>query len=787
MSDTPTLPVQPDLLPQADQADTPTTTTTTIQAGDALQGQPELSAHNVPVNSEHDPTSGNEREQREDHHVQAVPSDEPTGFKPAVPVTAHVESTDLATTTTEPQQSSIPRPADVNISHPSLEELRRRVQQTLTARKPAAAATLAQQQSDRTPPSDLPTVPSHPTAQRSSSPSASNSDSESDTSSDSNSSDSNSSSQSTSIKLSKAGDYKSLLRRRAELAKLLAEAQDQGDSDSHDDEEAEEWIMGPTEHHASDEDQDDEDGHHRRRGVQHQQGGVVHALFQGPATKNEVHALPSANPDLVPLPQGLQPGDHLPNTNGRLRYLGVLQSVIDGAVVVVRQDVEQGGGALPAPRPGQTYLPYGGQLRTPGPHAEVYAVLDTGSMLCLHDGTVVGAVFETFGSLQEPFYSILLPQDKKPTKKVVAEPNQRSKDDSKKQEQTPGVELSSTGLNQDVQAALPEEERPSAPEAAAAAATAPPIEAYQLDPINTDQAQPQTSAAQPVSDLAPSPSETQPQPTELASTCSSSNTTKPFRAIDLPMGTPIYFDTVTCSIVETAQLKSMPKGSDASNLHDEEVGEEEQEYSDDEAEQAAKRARKKRPTTHSTTFSYPTGHQVEKRPRNGREYSLPGQPLTSRSARSPYERGHDGGGGRGGGRGRGRGRGGAMGTLPALSYAPVASTLAAPTSSTSMGYAATAPMPMMGMPLQPGYPLLPHDPTKPAASSGAAATSVVPSAPTPGSMLPAPSGYWPYFWPQGPQGLQGPQAPGVPQAGWTDPNAGYNPAQPGYQPGPPPF
>lgn len=723
MSDTPTLPVQPD--PKVDQV---TVTTTTAQKGAAPDAQHEDSAVEANgVKSEEVPAPRDPEQVDPPAHAEPTdPPSEPVGPAP------QADPTDGSTTE---QQSSIPRPADVSIPHPSLEELRRRVQETLAARKAASA-----QQPSPTHPSDpSTTAPSQPAG-----PSSPDSASESDTSSDSNSdSDSDSSSSSSSINPANAGDYKSLLRRRAELAKLLAEAQDQGDSDSEDDNEnGEEFFMGPQEHGPDDEDEGEDD--HRPRAQQ--QGGVAHALFQGPATKNELHSLPSAEPDPVPLPSGLKPGDHLPN-DGRLRYLGVLQSVIDGAVVVVRQDVEKGGGALPPPRPGQTYLPYGGQLRTPGPHAEVYAVLDTGSLLCLQDGTVVGAVFETFGSLQEPFYSILLPQDE-PTKKE--EPKEAPKDEGKKGNE--GV-ASSAGVTQDAQATPTDEQPP----AAAAAAAAAPIEAQQSEPTQ-EEAQPQASDAQPTDP----PSAPEPQPTESAP--SSPPDAKPFRAIDLPMGTQIYFDMVTCSVVETAQLKLMPKGSDASNLHDEEVGEDEQEYSDDEAEQAAKRARKKRPA-HSNPNSRP--NQADKRPRNGREYSLPGQPALQPTR--PYEPGR--GGGRGG-RGRGRGRGGAMGRSPALSYAPAAP-IAAPTTA-AMGYA--APMPM-GMPMQPGYAPTPYNPAMPGApttASGGAAPRAAPVAPAAPGMPPPPSGYWPYYWPQ------------VPQPGWADPNVGYNPAQPGYPSGPPP-
>ncbi|PWN46654.1 hypothetical protein IE53DRAFT_322566, partial [Violaceomyces palustris] len=35
-----------------------------------------------------------------------------------------------------------------------------------------------------------------------------------------------------------------------------------------------------------------------------------------------------------------------------------------------------------------------------------YSVLDTGSLVCFEDGKVIGLVFETFGSIFAPMYSV---------------------------------------------------------------------------------------------------------------------------------------------------------------------------------------------------------------------------------------------------------------------------------------------------------------------------------------------------------------------------------------------
>lgn len=56
-------------------------------------------------------------------------------------------------------------------------------------------------------------------------------------------------------------------------------------------------------------------------------------------------------------------------------------------------------------------------------------------------------------------------------------------------------------------------------------------------------------------------------------------------------GTVVYYVDAHSTFVFTEPLKNM-KGTDASNLHDEEVGEDEMEFSDDEAEAAYKRAKK---------------------------------------------------------------------------------------------------------------------------------------------------------------------------------------------------
>ncbi|KDN45279.1 hypothetical protein K437DRAFT_294582 [Tilletiaria anomala UBC 951] len=220
----------------------------------------------------------------------------------------------------------------------------------------------------------------------------------------------------------------------------------------------------------------------------------------GPTTKNETPisaAVGAANS----LPFKQVPAE----LKGEIKYIGVVHSVVDGSVCVIEQDLQRGGGAVTAPEQqqpqpwqqetggyAQAYSNNGHQA--PPPHTqgqvkEVYAVLDTGSVLCLEDGKVLGSVFETFGSVQQPFYSLLLP---------------------------------------------PVQPAP--------------------DNVNT------AAAMQPLA-----------VPTK---------------------GLKVYYLPSHSTYVLTRMLKLLPKGSDASNVFDEEIGDEEREFSDDEEEVRWKQQKK---------------------------------------------------------------------------------------------------------------------------------------------------------------------------------------------------
>ncbi|KAJ1018890.1 hypothetical protein NDA16_004693 [Ustilago loliicola] len=112
------------------------------------------------------------------------------------------------------------------------------------------------------------------------------------------------------------------------------------------------------------------------------------------ATKNEILA-----PD-VEQPAVQELTDEEKKT---MRKLGKVHSIVD-SVVVVEQDVQQSkqansasanGGSVPVDSTGRR-----GELEGE------YSVLDTGSLLCFEDGKVLGLIFETFGSIHNPMYSI---------------------------------------------------------------------------------------------------------------------------------------------------------------------------------------------------------------------------------------------------------------------------------------------------------------------------------------------------------------------------------------------
>ncbi|GAC75140.1 uncharacterized conserved protein [Moesziomyces antarcticus T-34] len=114
-----------------------------------------------------------------------------------------------------------------------------------------------------------------------------------------------------------------------------------------------------------------------------------------PATKNEILA-PEVEQPAVRMLSGTD--------KATLRKLGKVHSIVD-SVVVVEQDVQQNSKSDPANSHPAPVDSTGRQ----GEREGEYSVLDTGSLLCFDDGQVLGLVFETFGSIHNPMYSIRFP------------------------------------------------------------------------------------------------------------------------------------------------------------------------------------------------------------------------------------------------------------------------------------------------------------------------------------------------------------------------------------------
>ena len=112
------------------------------------------------------------------------------------------------------------------------------------------------------------------------------------------------------------------------------------------------------------------------------------------ATKNEILAPEVEQPTV----QELSEADIK-----TLRKLGKVHSIVD-SVVVIEQDV-QGSKQPNAESAVAGSVPVDSTGRQ-GEREGEYSVLDTGSLLCFEDGKVLGLVFETFGSIHNPMYSI---------------------------------------------------------------------------------------------------------------------------------------------------------------------------------------------------------------------------------------------------------------------------------------------------------------------------------------------------------------------------------------------
>ncbi|KAH9811583.1 Gar1/Naf1 RNA binding region-domain-containing protein [Melampsora americana] len=97
------------------------------------------------------------------------------------------------------------------------------------------------------------------------------------------------------------------------------------------------------------------------------------AIKIGPTTEHELKDVPA---EIIELPFENVPESDLKD----IKSFGVIASLIDN-IVVVKGDINMG----------------------------YETVLDEGSMICWQDGTLIGKIFETFGAVTEPHYSIRLP------------------------------------------------------------------------------------------------------------------------------------------------------------------------------------------------------------------------------------------------------------------------------------------------------------------------------------------------------------------------------------------
>ena len=132
-----------------------------------------------------------------------------------------------------------------------------------------------------------------------------------------------------------------------------------------------------------------------RDGSSDEEDGGTGGAGTGPTTKNEV-----VEPTVDRPPYSVVPAEK------EIRPLGRVHSVVD-CVVVVAQDVGRGPGQLEA-QSNYHEAPFDMHGRK-GEEEGEYSVLDTGSLLAFADRTVLGLVYETFGSVLSPLYALRYP------------------------------------------------------------------------------------------------------------------------------------------------------------------------------------------------------------------------------------------------------------------------------------------------------------------------------------------------------------------------------------------
>lgn len=249
--------------------------------------------------------------------------------------------------------------------------------------------------------------------------------------------------------------------------------------------------------------------------------------------------------------------------------------------------------------------------------------------------------------------------------------------------------------------------------------------------------------------------------------------------LGLEVGTKVYYPVEHATFVFTEPLKNL-KGSDASNLHDEEVGDDEMEFSDDEKEAEHKRAAKQKKKDKwnkgkgAAAAKDPHPLRQEVLPDGGLNYddnnedddgpykplarpagfgSAPVPETYEPAPGRPFQRGR-----RGDSRGRGsRGRGG-----PGRGGRGARGGFAQP---------------------RDGYSLPPQGPPQPAAAPHSPWSGTAPPAPQLAVPPAAPAFGFPFAgWPQPPNPSGGPAAVPPPPPGWPVQNQPGEPAQPGAAP-----
>lgn len=118
--------------------------------------------------------------------------------------------------------------------------------------------------------------------------------------------------------------------------------------------------------------------------------GTGTAKLQGPTTKNEM-GNDQASGLFGNLPFKAVPENLLPT----LKPLGRVHSAVENVLVIAQAPEQKSQSQYTLAEPNR-------------PNDSSGPVLDAGSLVCLRSGHVIGLIFETFGSLLQPLYSLLL-------------------------------------------------------------------------------------------------------------------------------------------------------------------------------------------------------------------------------------------------------------------------------------------------------------------------------------------------------------------------------------------